>query len=101
MELVEPLWPRLGRIWIAEAQRLRTRLGKFQDLIVLARLMQPHQPLARWRSRLSPMIAPRQADHVAAAARIAARLFAEPPRAFRRRIEALWQANGGRQGAAR
>ncbi len=32
-----------------------------------------------------------------AAKRVAARLFAEPPKAFRRRLEALWdaQADGG------
>jgi CHAD domain-containing protein len=27
MELVEPLWPRLGKLWVEEAQRLRDRLG--------------------------------------------------------------------------
>ena len=30
MELVEPLWPRLARIWLEEAQRLRNRLGQYQ-----------------------------------------------------------------------
>ncbi|HEY0441687.1 MAG TPA: CHAD domain-containing protein, partial [Xanthobacteraceae bacterium] len=35
MDLVEPLWPRLGRLWVAEAQRLRDRLGTCQDLAVL------------------------------------------------------------------
>ena len=38
MELVEPLWPKFGRLWVAEAQRLRDRLGAFQDLSVLQRL---------------------------------------------------------------
>lgn len=94
MEFVEPMWPRLGRIWVEEAQRLRNRLGKHQDLAVLARLTGPHQPLAHWRSRLAPMIARHQADHATFAARIAARLFAEPPKTFRRRIEALWEAQG-------
>src|SRR5262249_48931290 len=27
MELVEPLWPKFGKLWVAEAQRLRDRLG--------------------------------------------------------------------------
>ncbi len=45
MELVEPAWPRLGRIWVDEAQRLRNRLGAFQDLAVLMHLTEPHQPL--------------------------------------------------------
>ena len=95
MELVEPAWPRLGRIWVSEAQRLRNRLGKYQDLAVLSEKAAPHQPLAPWRAKLMPIIALRQAEHAASASRIAARLFAEPPKAFRRRIEALWEAQPG------
>ena len=52
MELIEPLWPRFGRMWTEEAERLRDRLGQCQDLEVLKRLTGPHQPLAHWRSRL-------------------------------------------------
>jgi CHAD domain-containing protein len=91
MELVESLWPRLIKVWIAEAQRLRDRLGACHDLGLLARLTEPHQPLAAWRSRLGPLIAARQAAHVAAAQRLAGRLFAETPKAFRRRLAALWK----------
>lgn len=93
MELVEPLWPRMGRTWIEEAQRLRTWLGKYQDLTLLTRLAEPHQPLAPWRSRLSPLIAQSQAEHVTTGARMAARVFAETPKAFRQRLEALWDAS--------
>jgi CHAD domain-containing protein len=92
MELVEPLWPKFGRLWVAEAQRLRDRLGAFQDLSVLQGFTAPHQPLAPWRSRLTPAIAARQAAHAKAAQRIAGRLFAERPRAFRKRMEALWKS---------
>jgi CHAD domain-containing protein len=92
MELVEPLWPKLGKIWVGEAQKLRERLGAHHDLVVLAGLSAPHGPLARWRSRLAPAIAGRQAAHVKAARRIAGRLFAEKPKAFRARIEALWES---------
>ena len=46
MELVEPLWPRLGETWVRQAQKLRNRLGSYQDLVVLARYAEPHQPLA-------------------------------------------------------
>ena len=95
MEIVEPAWPRLGRIWVEEAQRLRTRLGRHQDLSMLARLTMPHQPLAPWRSRLGPTIAKAQSEHVKSSARLATRLFAEPPKAFRRRMEALWEAQTG------
>jgi CHAD domain-containing protein len=91
MELVEPLWPRFGRMWTEEAERLRERLGRCQDLEVLKRFTAPHQPLARWRSRLTPACAERSAALAQRAARIAHRLFAEKPKAFRRRLEALWE----------
>ena len=42
MELVGPLWPKFGRVWVAEAQRLRDRLGAFQDLSVLLGFTVPH-----------------------------------------------------------
>ena len=90
MEIVEPLWPRLGRSWLREAQKLRNRLGKVQDLAVLSRYAEPHQPLARWRSRLQSVVSQRQAQHVAASRRIAGRLFAERPKAFRERLAAMW-----------
>ncbi|HEY1544018.1 MAG TPA: CHAD domain-containing protein [Xanthobacteraceae bacterium] len=91
MELAVPLWPKIGRVWVAEAQKLRDRLGHFQDLAVLHDFTAPHQPLAPWRSRLVPLIAARQAEHAASAARVARRLFAEKPKAFRRRLMSLWE----------
>jgi CHAD domain-containing protein len=96
MELFKALWPRMGRAWIREAQKLRTQLGKFQDLAVLARLAEAGQPLAPWRSRLLPAITQRQADLVDAAKQTASRLFAESPKAFRRHFEALWVSTGGK-----
>lgn len=92
MDLMEPLWPRLGQVWAEEAQRLRNRLGACQDLAVFAGLTAPHQPLAPWRSRLTPVIEARRLSHLKTAARLAGRLFAEKPKAFRRRIAALWSA---------
>jgi len=91
MELAEPLWPKVMRVWVSEAQRLRDRLGAHQDLVILQRLTEPHQPLARWRSQLKPLIAERQAGHVAAAKRLAGRLFAEKSKAFRQRLTSLWE----------
>src|SRR5271169_5665832 len=92
MDLMEPLWPRLGQVWAEEAQRLRNRLGACQDLAVFTGLTAPHQPLAPWRSRLTPLIEARRSAHLKAAARLAGRLFAEKPKAFRRRLSALWSA---------
>jgi CHAD domain-containing protein len=91
MELIEPLWPRFGRMWTEEAERLRDRLGKCQDLAVLERLTGPRQPLARWRSRLTSACEERRIALSQRAARIARRLFAERPKAFRRRMETLWE----------
>ena len=91
MELVEPLWPRHGRMWTEEAERLRDRLGRCQDLEILKRFTEPHQPLAHWRSRLAPACAERTTELAHRAARIALRLFAERPKAFRHRLETLWE----------
>jgi len=91
MELVVPLWPKFARLWVAETQRLRDRLGAFQDLSVLEGFTLPHAALAPWRSRLTPLIGARRATHAKAAQRIGDRLLAEKPKAFRRRLEALWE----------
>lgn len=91
MELVEPLWPRFGRMWTDEAERLRERLGRCQDLEVLRALTAPHQPLAHWRSRLTPACTERSTALAQRASRLAHRLFAEKPKAFRKRLEALWE----------
>jgi CHAD domain-containing protein len=91
MELVEPLWPRFGKMWTDEAERLRGRLGQCQDLEVLMRLTAPHGPLAPWRSRLTPACTERFDALAQRASRLAHRLFAEKPKAFRHRLEVLWQ----------
>ena len=97
MELADPLWPKLMRVWVSEAQRLRDRLGAHHDLMILQRLTELHQPLARWRSQLKPLIAERQAAHVAAAKRLTGRLFAEKPKAFRQRLTSLWEHRAERR----
>jgi CHAD domain-containing protein len=92
MELIEPLWPRFAKMWGDEAQRLRNQLGACQDLAVLSGFIAPHQPLASWRSRVTPAIEARRGAHLRNAARLAGRLFAEKPRAFRKRTGALSNA---------
>jgi hypothetical protein len=91
-----PLWPKIGRAWVSEAQKLRDRLGHHQDLTVLKDLTAPRLPLAPWRSRLVPLIAARQAEHAAGASRVARRLFAEKPKAFRNRLLGLWESHVAR-----
>ena len=94
METVAPLWRRFGKMWVGEAQRLRERLGQHQDLLQLARLAEPHQPLAHWRARLWPAIEARKTAHVRAARQIARRLLVEKPKAFRRRLDVMWETAG-------
>lgn len=92
MELLEPLWPRMAKIWIDEAQRLRDAIGQHRDLTLLQEMTGPRQPLARFRAKLAPPIARRQQEHLEKAAKIAARVFADKPKAFQKRINALWLA---------
>lgn len=91
MEIVEPLWARFTKMWVAEVQRLRERLGRHQDLEVLRKLTAPRRPLAQWRAQLERPIATRKRHHLAAAKRSAARLFVEKPSAFRRRLMTMWK----------
>ena len=93
MQIVEPLWQRFTKMWIAEAQRLRERLGQHQDLEVLEQLTKPHQPLADWRSQLERPITLRKRRHIAAAKRIATRLFVDKPGSFRRRLVVMWETD--------
>jgi CHAD domain-containing protein len=92
MELVEPLWPRMTKVWVSEAQRLRDRLGHHHDLEMLNALTVGHQPAAPWRELIVPAIVSRQRVHIEEAARLAGRLFAERPKAFAERIKALWES---------
>ena len=91
MQIVVPFWKNFITMWIDEAQKLRNSLGKHQDLLVLSALTAPHQPLAAWRKRLLPAIEERKAHHVSAARRIASRMLVEKPKAFRQRLEAMWE----------
>jgi CHAD domain-containing protein len=91
MDIAEPLWPKIMRVWVSEAQRLRDRLGAHHDLVILQHLTEPDRPLARWRAQLTPLIAARQKAHVKRAKRLAERLFAETPKAFSRRLATLWE----------
>jgi CHAD domain-containing protein len=93
MQIVQPLWRRFTKMWIAEAQRLRERLGEHQDLELLSLLTEPGRPLAHWRKQLEPVIAQRKRSRVATAKRIATRLFVDKPDAFRRRLIVMWKTS--------
>ncbi|NGX93943.1 MAG: CHAD domain-containing protein [Candidatus Afipia apatlaquensis] len=92
LDLIAPLWPKMWNTFIDEVQKLRTQLGRSNDLVALRGLIQPKQPLAPWRSRLTPRIDTRQQFHLSRARSLSGRVFAESPRSFRKRIEALAEA---------
>lgn len=91
MEIVKPVWPDEDETQAKEAHRLRTQLGKHQDLTVLVHFTDPHKPLARWRARLAAPIAELRAKHAKAARRDAVRLLGEKPKVLRRRLENTWK----------
>jgi CHAD domain-containing protein len=91
MQVVQPLWKRFTKMWISEAQKLRERLGEHQDLEMLSKLTGAGQPLASWHARLDPPITARKRRHVAAAKKIATRMFVDKPGAFRRRLNVMWK----------
>ncbi|TCK16701.1 CHAD domain-containing protein [Ancylobacter aquaticus] len=96
MELVVFAWPALGHIWVDQLQRLRDKLGKHHDLSVLRALAEAHpvradgKPL--WRTQLLAAIEARQEKLALSALLLYARLFAEKPMAFRRRLSAYMSA---------
>jgi CHAD domain-containing protein len=92
IELIEPLWPKVWRTFTGEVQKLRVQLGKSNDLVVLGGLTQPKQPLAHWRSRLVLPIENQRQFHLNRARILASRMFAESPRSFQKRIEAMSKA---------
>ena len=94
MELAAPWWPRLGAVWLEELQHLREMLGRHHDLeILLTRL--DGAP-----GRLSPdhiatvmdAASRRQRKLAGKALRHHARLFAERPKAFQRRLAVYLEA---------
>lgn len=95
LDLIAPLWPKVWHAFIDEVQKVRMQLGRSNDLVALSTLTQPRQPLARWRSRLTPPIDNRQRFHLGRARSLSGRVFAESPRSFRKRIKALAKAAAG------
>lgn len=91
-DMLKPLWPKLWRVYSSEAQKLRALLGRINDLSTLMKFTAPHQPLARWRSRLTPLIADRIQALAVDAERLAQRIFSGDRRTFARMITAQAEA---------
>ena len=85
----EPAWPAMIRVTMRELQRLRAALGDHNDLSVLAEFaaarpeLTPEQKVA-----VAVLIAKRRRPLARRAAQLYARLFAERPSAFERRLAA-------------
>jgi len=92
MELFTPFWPAQGKLWETELQRLREKLGKHHDLAVLIEQLDndPRTTVAdrKWHTPLHEAAHARQQRLALSAMRLHARLFAERPKAFRRRLGA-------------
>ncbi|MBS7538428.1 CHAD domain-containing protein [Ancylobacter lacus] len=86
LELIAPFWPRLGALWLEEAQKLRDQLGRHHDLDVLAGRLEAGAD-AGDEAGVAVAAAARRLQHRLArkALRRHARLFAERGGAFRRR----------------
>lgn len=68
IDLAAHVWPSLDERRAAKAQRLRSRLGVCQHMVVLAQFAAARQPLAQWRTQLTPAIAARRRAHLKTAA---------------------------------
>jgi CHAD domain-containing protein len=95
MEMLRPLWPRVFDAWTAELDKLREALGDLNDLQEIGAVLTASEGAAadeRLAKELIDMLGARRKRLLATARRTAARLFAERPAAFRRRIGAMWKA---------
>lgn len=107
MLLLTRVWPEVLQARAHEAKALSQILGEDHDLAMLARFL--HSEAAAsvprdQRAALDALCRARQGELRRAAAPRAHRLFAEPPRALRKRLTAYWHAarhipvtRGGRQ----
>ena len=85
----EPAWPAMMRATMRELQRLRTALGDHNDLTVLAEFAAARPELtAEQKVAVALLIAKRRRPLARRAAQLYARLFAERPSAFERRLAA-------------
>jgi len=93
-QLLEPAWPRLMKDFEREMHDLTDRLGDDHDLADLRRTLE-HSPRLRGAVRLERVndrIAHRRSELQADARPLGARIYAEKPRLFSKRIESYWDA---------
>ncbi|MEX2107154.1 MAG: CHAD domain-containing protein [Solirubrobacterales bacterium] len=85
-------WPPLLGETADQAHELSDLLGDHHDLAVLANDLSGRDQLDGGRKALQALIEKRQVELLAESLEIGARLYAEKPIAFNRRMEAYWSA---------
>jgi CHAD domain-containing protein len=91
--LLRELWPPVMRATGDEAHELSDRLGDDHDIVVLAAWVRGH---LETDPEFSEAVIRRRGELQDAAFALGARLYAEKPSAYRRRLERLWTASEAR-----
>jgi CHAD domain-containing protein len=94
IELLTPLWPKLFKVWAAELQKLREDLGDLNDLDDLSdEFGRPESPFAAIASKEKALalIDRRRKAILLRIDNETGHLFAEEPKNFAARIDALWR----------
>jgi len=91
LRIVEEAWPELLGTTVDQAHELTELLGDHHDLAVLAEDLGGRPELVD-RAPFEAAIAERQEQLLAAAIELGVQLYAEKPKAFRRRIKRYWRA---------
>jgi CHAD domain-containing protein len=94
VEILAPLWPKLFKVWAAELKDLREDLGDLNDLDDLsAEFDRPDSPFAtiEHKARALVLIDRRRKAILTRIDNETGHLFAEEPKNFAARIDALWR----------
>ncbi|MGC1165051.1 MAG: CHAD domain-containing protein [Solirubrobacterales bacterium] len=91
LRIVEDAWPPLLGATVDQAHELADLLGDHHDLAVLADDLRTRADIVD-RAALEAAIEKRQEELLDAALAIGQRLYAEKPKAFKRRLERYWRA---------
>jgi CHAD domain-containing protein len=92
LRLLHDAWPAPLEASAEEAHRLADLLGDHHDLALLSEDLRAREGLDANRGLAEELIAERQGELLADALDLGARLYAEKPKCFRRRLRAYWRA---------
>ena len=93
VRLLAPAWPEVLDATAGEIHDFTDMLGDHHDLTVLAEDLRGRDAVyAAQRATLQALIEARQADLLGEARGLGERIYAEKPKAFGRRLHALWRA---------